>query len=324
MKTLDQHNYFGIDATIIADSTYQSGGRLTTFVVTFPRIVLAEFNTHRVFSRNSASSRAVPFKKMVERVKEHPFIPMSWMKDHSGMQGTEYFKDEDTVSKLTTNWLRARDKAVEYAEYLSELGLTKQICNRPLETYMWHTAIVTSEDFENFFALRADGPAEIHIQHLAYLMLEQYLLSTPKMLQEGQWHIPFGENIDEFKLARVVDFDTYAHFDKDIISKEEMFKIINIDMAKVRVATARCARVSYINFEGKDDYEADLKLYDRMSSRNHWSPFEHCAQVPSEAVQTNQMVMDKLSGNFKTFIQLRKLFEGENQTDPRVHVQRGE
>ncbi len=74
-----------INAKIIADSKNEFGNRITTMVITFPRYILAEFNTHRVLSKNSASSRAIPFKKMVKAVEDHPFIPMAWQKDHPGM-----------------------------------------------------------------------------------------------------------------------------------------------------------------------------------------------------------------------------------------------
>lgn len=77
---------------IVADSKNTFGNRMTTFLLTIPRIVLAELNTHRMFSRNSASSRAIPFKRMRRAVVTDPFIPLDWMKDHSGMQGTQYFK----------------------------------------------------------------------------------------------------------------------------------------------------------------------------------------------------------------------------------------
>ena len=89
-----------ISAKIIADSKCPRGHRLTTFIVTFPRIVLAEFNTHRMFSRNSASSRAIPFKRMVKMLEENPFIPIAWQKDHKGMQGVEYL-DELTGEDLS-------------------------------------------------------------------------------------------------------------------------------------------------------------------------------------------------------------------------------
>jgi thymidylate synthase ThyX len=100
---------------ILADSLSPQGDRLTTFKVTFPRIVLAEFNTHRMFSRNSASSRAIPFKKMVKMVEENPFIPIAWQKDHKGMQGTEYFTDSINIEGCNYEWLKARDKAYSKA-----------------------------------------------------------------------------------------------------------------------------------------------------------------------------------------------------------------
>src|SRR5690606_2394423 len=109
---------------------------------TFPRIVLAEFNTHRMLSRNSASSRAIPFEKMVKMVETNPFVPIDWMKDHSGMQGNEYF-DEISKSTLIKEWNKAKDEAILRAKVLHSMGVTKQIVNRQLEPYMWHTIIVT-------------------------------------------------------------------------------------------------------------------------------------------------------------------------------------
>src|SRR5690625_2556739 len=108
-----------ISAEIIADSLNEFGQRLTTFVLTFPRFILAELNTHRMFSKNSASSRAIPFKKMVEMVEKDPFIPMAWQKDHRGMQGTEYITDSDEISVRETQWLTAKNRAVRYAKLLN-------------------------------------------------------------------------------------------------------------------------------------------------------------------------------------------------------------
>ena len=139
---------------IIEDSKNIQGDRITTFVLTFPRFLLAELNTHRMFSRNSASSRAIPFNKMVKEVKENPFIPIAWQKDHKGMQGTEYFTDEKDISWFKMNHLKARDQAVERATDAHEKGLTKQIVNRYLEPFMWHTVILTATEFDNFFELR--------------------------------------------------------------------------------------------------------------------------------------------------------------------------
>ena len=65
-----------IEAKIVADSIYKQGQRLTTFTVVFPRFILAELNTHRMLSRNSASSRARPFQAMLNDVRKDPFVPI--------------------------------------------------------------------------------------------------------------------------------------------------------------------------------------------------------------------------------------------------------
>lgn len=325
-----------ISAKIIADSLNTHGQRLTTFVLVFPRIVLAEFNTHRMISRNSASSRAIPFEKMVERCKTDPFIPIRWMKDHSGMQGNEYFTEESEISWLKMNHLKARDQAVERAEDANERGLTKQMVNRYLEPYMWHTVIATATDWENFFSLRAHEAAEIHIQDLAYKMLEAYNKSIPNLLQPGEWHIPFGDSFDKDRLYTMIEAH-YGVFDPIISYKESKGDYSEqqmVDKYKIMIATARCARISYNTFEGKDDYEADIKLHDRLATSGHWSPFEHCAKAMTKEEFHSHLFgkcdytdghiyfKDESScgwcGNFRGFIQYRKLFNNENRTDDRV------
>ena len=342
-----------IEAKIIADSLGPNEDRLTTFIVTFPRIILAEFNTHRMFSRNSASSRAIPFAKMVESVKENPFIPIAWQKDHKGMQGTEYLSE--VPSKVSDKdfaidmWLEARDAAVNNAKILNDTGVTKQLCNRLLEPFMWHTVIITSgkEGLENFFNLRcpeyvvnwypSDRPealeptqasfrskidaivrtegecdywtkeewrecnisqAEIHIQALAEAMWNAYNESGPKVLQAGEWHIPFGDDLDEEKITELY---------YEVINNDRAYNhISSILETKVKIATARCARVSYtvVGEEGKpSNYANDIKLHDRLVESGHWSPAEHCAKVMSETDYYER----PWSRNFKGFIQYREL-----------------
>lgn len=319
---MKEHNYFGIDATIIADSITERGERLTTFIVTFPRIVLAEFNTHRMLTKNSASSRAIPNKKMLDNVKNHPFIPIRWMKEHKGMQGTEYWTNERLpdsqpyVEHFRNEWLRARNLAIQQAEELSNYGLTKQIANRLLEPFLWHTVIVTGTEWENFFALRAHGAAEIHIQDLAYKMLQVYNENTPTALKAGEWHIPFGDRIDEDELGNALSNFTWGKRDEDKRILE----------AKVKVATARCARVSYMTFDGEIDYKKDIELHDRLLASGHMSPFEHCARVMNQDEyldhshydMVNDIMVNGVCGNFKGFIQYRKLIPGENKSDNRV------
>lgn len=309
-----------ISAQIIADSINEHGNRITSFLVVFPRIVLAEFNTHRMLSRNSASSRAIPFETMLDRLEREPFIPIAFQKDHSGMQGTEYFEGAE-LHKRVQLWLQAKDDAIIMAKEMAKAGVTKQLCNRLLEPFMYHTVIVTGTEWENFFALRAHEAAEIHIQDLAHKMLREYNNSTPKKLKAGEWHIPFGDKIDEIRVEEL--------FGDGFMPDQEY-----IDKAKIKIATARCARVSYLNYEGNDDYNADIKLHDRLSEMGHWSPFEHCARAMSQDEVENNLTTISIdnqtiggiqygrSGNFTGFIQYRKTFENENKSDERVFNQR--
>ena len=158
-----------IKAEIVAHSRNQQGDELISVLATFPRIILAEVNTHRMLSKNTSSSRAIPFNKMVESVKNDPFIPIAWQKEHKGMQGSEYIKDIDHLKTTIDDWLKARDNSIEQAERLSsgfedELSetddridkVTKQLCNRLLEPFMWTTMLITGpkSGWENFFNLR--------------------------------------------------------------------------------------------------------------------------------------------------------------------------
>jgi thymidylate synthase ThyX len=293
-----------ISANIVADSLNTSGNRLTTFVLRFPRIVLAELNTHRALSKNSASSRAIPFEKMLDMVKNDPFIPIKFQKDHKGMQGTEYYEGAEH-KQCIKDWLGARDAAVKAALDF-KLSVTKQLRNRLLEPFMWHTVILSGTEFENFFALRAHGDAEIHICDLAYKMLEQYNNSNPKLLQPGEWHIPFGDKMDDDKLSDLVlKINNNITIDVNGWFEDEMQEL------KKKIAVARCARISYLNYEGKDDYAADIKLCDRLMGNipKHLSPAEHVAQ----ALDTDQW-----EGNFCGFKQYRKFFKEENLNDARV------
>ena len=144
---------------IIADSLSPQGNRLTTFKITYPRIIHAEMCRHRILSRNTASSRAIPFEKMVKDVQENPFIPIAWQKDHKGMQGNEYITDPEVIEMCKYHWLRGRDFAVDQAYTLQDIsvknyGVTKQLCNRLLEPFVWTTELVSGTEWENFFELR--------------------------------------------------------------------------------------------------------------------------------------------------------------------------
>lgn len=283
-----------ISAKIVADSINNQGCRLTTFVVTLPRFILPELNTHRMLSRNSASSRARPFHVMLNEVRDDPFVPIRWMAAHKGMQGTDYLNEAESRAAIA-EWLKARDLVVEQALKLDQLKVTKQIVNRLLEPYLWHEVIITATDYANFFALRAHADAEIHIAALAQAMLDAYNESTPKILKAGEWHVPFGDFIDEEKLVGE-----------------------QIETAKIEIACARCARISYRPFGSENcyDYAADRKLFKQLVDSGHMSPLEHCAQAMTDAEW--DAAPQHRSGNFHGFVQFRKRFSKETRSDSRI------
>lgn len=323
-------------AEIVADSKNIQGDRITSILITFPRYILAELNTHRMLSKNSASSRAIKFEKMVKAVKENPFIPVKWMKNHTGMQGTEYVSDQKEIDEITACWLGARDNAIKQAEIMNDYWkVTKQMTNRLLEPFMWHKVLITGTEWENFFALRASSHADIHMKMLADHMLVAMNDSFPKLLQPGEWHIPFGDNID------ITQFDPAGY----VFTSDEA-----LTHWKIKVATARCAQTSY-TLIGEDEKEMNyiklINLHNDLATKGHWSPFEHCNKsMTDEEYELN--VRGKLStidhsrnpmaghfdigiekyadnsikgwcGNFRGFIQYRKLFTNENVTvDPRL------
>lgn len=268
-----------IEAKILLDSKNPTGDRLTTWVLKYPRFIHAEFMTHRMFSKNAASSRAIPFQKLLKTIKNEPATPEFWGVNQKGMQAAEEVEDIDQAKKT---WLEARDSAINEAKKLNKLGLHKQIVNRVLEPFCHISVICSGTDFQNFFRLRAHEDAQPEFQVLAYKMLEEYNKSVPQQLSKGEWHTPFGDKMS------------------DNLTDEE----------KRKVASARCARISYLTFDGKLDVEKDLVLFDRLAGGvpKHLSPLEHCA----EATDSNY------HGNLKGFKQFRKFFLDENLKDDRV------
>jgi len=326
-----------IEAKILLDSVNPLGNRITTWVLTYPRFIHAEFMTHRGFSRNASSSRAIPVKKMLEDVKNNPAMPVYWGKNQSGMQAAEeldsvnatikeYYNEplnggstSDSVRMITPRaaaekeWLAARDVAVRHVEKMVEIGLHKQIANRLLEPWMHITVLATATEHENFFALRAHKDAQPEFQALAYKMLDLYQSSNPKRLAVGEWHIPFGDTLDHKRVWEITMKRT--HFTTPFIMKKDENYFTDYEDFRetaLKISTARCARVSYLNFEGKDDYEADIALTERLLESGHWSPFEHCATPYISGT------IPFISGNFVGWKQYRKQFSQENRRDGRV------
>ena len=164
-----------IKAEIVAHSRNQQGDELISVLATFPRIILAEINTHRMLSKNTSSSRAIPFNKMVETIENDPFIPIAWQKEHKGMQGSEYFTSEFHIELLRQNWLKGRDYAVITAKAGTLLGSTKQLNNRLLEPFMWTTMLITGpkSGWDNFFNLRC--PQYVTLDNTTYKSWEDLI-----------------------------------------------------------------------------------------------------------------------------------------------------
>lgn len=263
---------------VLADSI-ADGVRLTTLEVNMPRIVLSEFNTHRMISKNSASSRAIPVEKRIQQVKDNPFIPEAFMANQRGMQAGDVLDDEHQAL-AKERWQAACFLACQQAEALAEYGVHKQWANRLLEPFSWHTVICTATEWENFFALRISKHAQPEIRRTAETMLAAMESSTPEQLKPADWHLPMI-----FKTDRL------------------QFGIEQL----IQLSVARCARVSYLTHDGKRDPQADFSLYTRLVSAGHMSPLEHVAQV-SEHPNDAEFV-----GNFRRpWIQYRKTIAGES------------
>jgi thymidylate synthase ThyX len=269
-------------ARIIQDSTSPDGTRLTTFVLRYARLCHSELLTHRVFSRNSSSSRAIPVEKMIAWVKADPVLPVEWGQNQKGMQAGAPLSSED-AAEAEKIWLEARDDAIKHTERLLELGVHKQISNRILEPWHYIAVVLTATQFANWFGLRVHKAAQPEIRQLAALMLECYRASVPRNLKPGEWHLPF-----------VKDEEVATHDDQTLI----------------KASVARCARVSYMNHDGTSpSIEKDIALHDMLavSTPLHASPCEHQATPlrPDESAA-------KFSGNLiKGWKQYRKTLPNE-------------
>lgn len=303
----------GFEATVLADSVSPAGHRLTTLQATFPRFVLAEFNTHRVFSRNSASSRAIPILKQLKNVLSNPYVPIEFGSNKPGMQAGAPLEGE-REALATEEWLAARDDAVrrvlgliarpdlvapgrDLLECIEELegslappgppgdwlNVHKQVANRLMEPFMWHTVIVTATEWSNFFNLRCHSDAQPEIRRVAQMMRSARDESSPSEIGEGQWHLP---------LVRPEELEGQTEIAADDL---------------VKVSAGRCARVSYLTHAGKRDPAADVMLHDQLRDSGHMSPMEH----PATPMDAGALASSEWSANFRGWRQYRSFIWGE-------------
>jgi len=268
------------EAKMILDSICNEQ-RLTTIQVTHPRIIHAEMMTHCAFARNASSSRAIPFKKTVQKVMEDPFIPEHWGINQSGMQAAEELTGEKREHAIA-KWLEARDEAVRIASEMAasdDLNVHKQIVNRLIEPWSWITVCVTGDAaaWSNYFALRCHPDAQPDIQKQAYMAQKEYFTSTPKTLKIGEWHTPYIREEEFGDIGRWLGEQADGWAPSPTLLYNTM----------VQISTGRCARTSYLTQEGTRDFGEDIKLHDRLRYHTplHASPFEHVCQATGDNVR---------------------------------------
>lgn len=337
-----------IEAKIIADSINPQGDRIITYLLTVPQIIVKELLRHRMFSFSSSSMRAIPFNKVLEDIRENMFVPLAFQSHHSGMQGSEYLMGEES-EKAKQQWIESGLRACEEAERLYNIGVTKQLCSRIIEPFGYAKILITATEYDNFFELRCpkyhyepenkyfrskrdfleyaenafgshiyikdeewrsinSSQAEIHIQALAEAMWNAMNESKPKELKAGEYHIPFGDKIN----------DKHFTIFKSNLWKNKQAPTNGHNNLIIKIATARCARLSYMTFDNEIDYQKDIELHDRLLTAGHASPFEHVSRCLTEEEYNalGKMILDPVKGyifekgwvdNFKGFVSYRRI-----------------
>lgn len=319
------HNGMTVEV-ILASKPTNGAAPIITIHARYPRIIHSELMTHRVFSRNARSSRAVPVKTMLEEVWRTPFVPWHWGKNQSGMQAGEecntrpevnWFHEIDPnddakgyeLGKIEQSredtWIHARDAAHEVAEAYMKAGYHKQIANRLLEPFMFIDTLITSTSWANFLHLRDHKDAEPHIRDLAVLIKEAIADAEYQELKPGQWHLPYVD-------AQIEDDGSQSYrenFDADGVLRGMQF----VDLATAqKLSVARCARISYKPFDGDGSIERELERYDLLvgSTPLHASPAEH------QATPMRYRVPGSFNGNLgEGWIQYRKKLDREYVAD---------
>lgn len=301
------NNEFPI-ATIITHSQAPNDEELITMEVELHRFILPEFNTHRSFSRNFQSSRAVPISQMIEQVKNDPAMPVHWGKNQTGMVA------ENEVVEIQTcinEWVRAAEAACVYASHLNTERVHKQVVNRLLEPFMKTKGVVTAtrKAYEAFFKLRCHKDAQPEIKLLAERMKEALDKSTPTKLRYGEYHLPYVHMVQDSYTPE------YTGYYSDI---EHTVKYSVSDAVKVSCSCN--AQVSYRRLD--DSLDKALKVYKMLNlpvngvypeDPPHYSPTEHIAKV--HHIWEDEKTY--MSGNFnsRVFWQYRKALEAGDEQE---------
>lgn len=287
----------GIKAKIIAYSRAPNGQLIVTFELEYQRFIHGELMTHRLFSRNAASSRAIPVATIIDQVRNDPAMPIHWGANQSGMQAKEQLS-QTNLENAQFIWREAAEAAADFAEELAYQGLHKQVSNRILEPFQWMKTVVTATCFENWFWLRDHADAQPEIRALAVEMLNQLDSQDPVDLTPDDWHMPyFGEG--------------YWLLDCGIPLEDAL-----------AISSSCCAQVSFRKLD--DTLDKARTIYSRLveSEPVHASPFEHQAKPMKRGADfRNKGITHKdragkfWSGNFVGWIQHRQLIP--NNVAPR-------
>ena len=299
-----------ISAKVIADSVCPKGVRMTTMEIEYPRFILAELNTHRMLSKNSASSRAIPVKAMHDFIRDNPATPVSWGKNQPGMKAKEELTGPESKNAIFI-WNQAKEDALHWADALAhKLAVHKQIANRITEPWMTMKTVISGTEWTNFFHLRNHPDAQPEIKALAEAMTVAYTTHLPVPLKPGEWHLPYITTATYVPTGQL----QYLNDNFDPISLEE---------AKI-VSASCCAQVSYR--KNDDSFDKAKKIYDQLilSEPVHASPIEHqatpmdvdsmCRFEPDTwqpGVSHVSANSDLWSGNLRGWIQHRKLIRSE-------------
>lgn len=297
-----------ITARILADSINAQGIRMTTMEIEYPRFILAELNTHRMLSKNSASSRAIPVKAMHEHIRANTAGPVYWGINQPGMKA----KTEATGADLSWAkylWNKARDMAIGYSADLADLNIHKQITNRITEPWMIMKTVISGTEWANFFWLRDHPDAQPEIAELARKMRDAYDASKPQLLNPGEWHVPYVFTNRDAGTGVLHYLDGSGG-------------VITADEARI-ISASCCAQVSYR--KNDDTLEKAQKVFAMLieSEPAHASPVEHQAtpmkqtnwqrnpEFWQEGVTHLSANNDLWSGNLRGWIQHRKLIPNE-------------
>lgn len=297
-------------AEIKAHSVDERGNELLTVSATFPRIILAEINTHRMLSKNTSSSRAIPFEKMVEVVEQNPFIPIAWQRNHKGMQGTEYLTTPIDIAFAHDIWLEGRDRAIRTAKALNNKDfVTKQLCNRLLEPFMWTTMLITGPvkgGWDNFFELRCPSyditSENMPMSFKSVKDLNKYAISVgdePYNLSELDW-LKSNSGQGEIHIMKIAEMIYDALQESEPIFKKSDdwhipyfndYNLPNISYetpvnSLIKISTSMAARESYttVGNEVEVPISKHIELYEKLVAYEppHSSPMEHCGKSMSD------------------------------------------